>query len=186
SIIPRSITVLSQSGQLHGQVIVDVRGFISSSPLSESASNTKRLHLARLDPSAQDFYEVNLADGYNLPVVIRPKGGSGNVCVSTGCVQDLNTQCPPELKVVGDDGVTTIACKSACLAFGTDGYCWNDDGGVSSSYGQFFKHACPRARTHTFDTLNNLFSCVNADYLPNHLLSCQSIQVSNYFISHIY
>ncbi|KAJ4843338.1 hypothetical protein Tsubulata_026713, partial [Turnera subulata] len=55
-----------------------------------------RLHLSH--PSGQDIYEVNLADGYNLPMVIRPQRGTGDVCVSTGCVQDLNTQCPPELK----------------------------------------------------------------------------------------
>ncbi|KAJ4843332.1 hypothetical protein Tsubulata_026705 [Turnera subulata] len=107
-----------------------------------------KFQLARLDPSAEDIYEVNMADGYNLPMVIRPKGGTGNVCVSTGCVQDLNSVCPPELKVVGDDGVTTIACKSACLAFGPDEYCCSDEGCVSSSYGQFFKNACMSWGSH--------------------------------------
>ncbi|KAJ4829885.1 hypothetical protein Tsubulata_013145 [Turnera subulata] len=111
-------------------------------------------------PGGQDLYEVNVADGYNLPIVIRPQRGTGNVCVSTGCVQDLNSVCPPELKVVGDDGVTTVACKNACLAFG----CCGDVGCVSSASGQFFKNACPRARTHLFEVTNNLFSCVDADY----------------------
>ncbi|KAJ4829889.1 hypothetical protein Tsubulata_013150 [Turnera subulata] len=110
-------------------------------------------------PGGEDMYHVSVADGYNLPMIIRPQRGTGNTCVSTGCIQDLNPPCPPELRVVGDDGITTVACKSACLAFGPWAYCCSDC--VSNSYGQFFKDACPRARNHLFDT-SYLFSCSSA------------------------
>ncbi|CAH2042954.1 unnamed protein product [Thlaspi arvense] len=65
----------------------------------------------------QDFYDVSLVDGYNLPVEVEAKGGSGG-CGSAGCVADLNRRCPSELKAANGD-----ACKSACEAFGSEEYC---------------------------------------------------------------
>ncbi|MBA0701688.1 hypothetical protein Goari_022145, partial [Gossypium aridum] len=32
----------------------------------------------------QDFYDVSLVDGYNLPMLVEPSSGSGT-CLSTGC-----------------------------------------------------------------------------------------------------
>ncbi|KAJ4843341.1 hypothetical protein Tsubulata_026716, partial [Turnera subulata] len=49
-------------------------------------------------PGGEDVYEVNVADGYNLPMIIRPQRGTGNACISAGCVQDLNSVCPHELR----------------------------------------------------------------------------------------
>ncbi|XVF42631.1 hypothetical protein PTKIN_Ptkin01aG0379800 [Pterospermum kingtungense] len=40
-----------------------------------------------------DFYDVNLVDGYNLPVIVRGSGGSGE-CATASCVADLNKNCP--------------------------------------------------------------------------------------------
>lgn len=39
----------------------------------------------------QDFYDVSMVDGYNLPLLVQPRGvyGSG-VCNATGCVTDIN------------------------------------------------------------------------------------------------
>ncbi|THU74397.1 hypothetical protein C4D60_Mb04t32900 [Musa balbisiana] len=63
-----------------------------------------------------DFYDVSLVDGYNLPVLVVPQGGSGGGCSSTGCPVDLNGVCPSDLKVVlstSDGGSESVACKSA-------------------------------------------------------------------------
>lgn len=46
-----------------------------------------------------DFYDVSLVDGYNLPLLIVPQGGTGT-CSATGCLADLNSACPTSLKVV--------------------------------------------------------------------------------------
>ncbi|KAH0875973.1 hypothetical protein HID58_073335 [Brassica napus] len=71
-----------------------------------------------------DFYDVSLVDGYNVPMLVVPQGGSGQNCSSTGCVVDLNGSCPSELRVTSVDGVRqSMGCKSACEAFRTPEYC---------------------------------------------------------------
>ncbi|KAG4175131.1 hypothetical protein ERO13_A11G165101v2, partial [Gossypium hirsutum] len=67
------------------------------------------------------YYDVSLVDGYNLPLMISPHNETGGNCNSTGCAADLNGDCPSELKVV--NGSETVACKSACTAFGAPQYC---------------------------------------------------------------
>ncbi|KAL0325885.1 UNVERIFIED_CONTAM: Thaumatin-like protein 1 [Sesamum radiatum] len=50
-----------------------------------------------------DFYDVSLVDGYNLPMIIQPIGGSG-ACGPTGCVTDVNRMCPNELRAGDGQG----------------------------------------------------------------------------------
>ncbi|KAG5529256.1 hypothetical protein RHGRI_029826 [Rhododendron griersonianum] len=66
-----------------------------------------------LGSGTMDFYDVSLVDGYNLPMIVEVSGGSG-ACAPTGCVVDLNRNCPMELRAA-DGG----SCRSACEAFGT-------------------------------------------------------------------
>jgi hypothetical protein len=40
-------------------------------------------------PADQDFYDVSLVDGYNLPVIAVPRARQGS-CNTTGCNADLN------------------------------------------------------------------------------------------------
>lgn len=112
----------------------------------------------------QDFYDVSLVDGYNLPLIIDPSGGSGN-CLSVGCVTDLNGQCPNELRV-GDGS----ACNSACDALGRDEYCCRGAYGSPntckpSNYSEMFKAACPRAYSYAYDDATSTFTCTSADYI---------------------
>ncbi|KAL6511864.1 Thaumatin-like protein 1 [Orobanche gracilis] len=114
-----------------------------------------------------DFYDVSLVDGYNLPMLVVPQGGSGDNCTSTGCVVDLNGSCPTELRVTSaGEGV---ACKSACGAFGTEQYCCSGAYGTPdvckpSQYSLLFKHACPRAYSYAYDDRTSTFTCTGADY----------------------
>ncbi|CAH8354938.1 unnamed protein product, partial [Eruca vesicaria subsp. sativa] len=77
----------------------------------------------------KDFYDVSLVDGYNLPIVAFPRGGGlVGACNATGCVADVNINCPKELQVMGEgegeeERGGVVACKSACEAFGLDQYC---------------------------------------------------------------
>ncbi|MBA0580553.1 hypothetical protein Gorai_022766, partial [Gossypium raimondii] len=64
-----------------------------------------------------DFFDVSLVDGYNVPMLVVPHGGTGQNCTYTGCVVDLNDSCPSELKVMKREGGDGVACKSACEAF---------------------------------------------------------------------
>jgi hypothetical protein len=48
--------------------------------------------------SDQDFYDVSLVDGYNLPVVAIPRSRQGP-CNTTGCMADLN-RCKCEMNLL--------------------------------------------------------------------------------------
>uniref|UniRef100_A0A5B7AS29 Thaumatin-like protein 1b n=1 Tax=Davidia involucrata TaxID=16924 RepID=A0A5B7AS29_DAVIN len=116
-----------------------------------------------LGTGGQDFYDVSLVDGYNLPMIVEASGGSG-MCASTGCVTDLNRQCPAELRV--GDGE---ACKSACEAFGSPEYCCSGAYGSPatckpSAYSEMFKSACPRSYSYAYDDPTSTFTCTGADY----------------------
>ncbi|GLT91989.1 hypothetical protein SLE2022_098480 [Rubroshorea leprosula] len=117
-----------------------------------------------------DFFDVSLVDGYNLPMLIAPQGGTGTNCTSTGCVTDVNGQCPSELKVTSEDGAEGVACKSACEAFQQPQYCCRGAYGSPqtckpSSYSQIFKKACPQAYSYAYDDKSSTFTCAHADYL---------------------
>ncbi|KAL1561094.1 Thaumatin-like protein 1 [Salvia divinorum] len=112
---------------------------------------------------SQDFYDVSLVDGYNLPMIVEAGGGSG-ACGSTGCVADLNRMCPDELRAGGGQG-----CKSACGAFGTPEYCCSGEFGTPdkcrpSAYSSIFKNACPRSYSYAYDDATSTFTCSGADY----------------------
>ncbi|CAL8171295.1 unnamed protein product [Prunus armeniaca] len=116
-----------------------------------------------LGSGSQDFYDVSLVDGYNLPMIVEGSGGSGT-CASTGCATDLNRRCPAELKVEGGG-----ACKSACDAFGSPEYCCNGEYGSPSTckpsmYSQLFKSACPKSYSYAYDDASSTFTCTGADY----------------------
>ncbi|CAA0822808.1 THAUMATIN-LIKE PROTEIN 1, partial [Striga hermonthica] len=94
---------------------------------------------------AQDFYDVSLVDGYNLPVMVEASGGS------IWCAADLNRICPKELRAGGGR-----ACRSACEAFRRDEYCCSGAYGSPAScrpsvYSEVFKNACPRSYSYAYD-----------------------------------
>nr|XP_043632966.1 thaumatin-like protein 1 [Erigeron canadensis] len=100
----------------------------------------------------QDFYDVSLVDGYNLPMAVDAIGGTGE-CGTTRCVTDLNRMCPSELRAI--DGQ---ACKSAGEAFGNPEYCCSGSFGSPdtcrpSVYSQVFKSACPRSYSYANYTI---------------------------------
>lgn len=68
--------------------------------------------------SNEDFYDVSLVDGYNIPLKVYPDVSS---CGTPGCISDLNDSCPAELQELSNSAV--VACKSACEEFGLPQYC---------------------------------------------------------------
>lgn len=119
-----------------------------------------------------DFYDVSLVDGYNLPMLIVARGGTRGGCSSTGCLVDLNGACPRELTVARGNGSRSesVACKSACEAFGDPMYCCSEafntpDTCHPSVYSEFFKHACPRAYSYAYDDSTSTFTCASANYI---------------------
>ncbi|XP_077221294.1 thaumatin-like protein 1 [Tasmannia lanceolata] len=116
-----------------------------------------------LGSGTQDFYDVSLVDGYNLPMIVTGSGGTGN-CAATGCVVDLNQHCPPELRV--GDGE---ACRSACEAFGKPEFCCSGEYSTPNTcrpsvYSEMFKSACPKSYSYAYDDATSTFTCTGANY----------------------
>ncbi|KAG0457445.1 hypothetical protein HPP92_022286 [Vanilla planifolia] len=116
--------------------------------------------------SWQDFYDVSLVDGYNLPISVMPEGGNGD-CGTAGCPSDLNSQCPQELAVKASDG-TVVACRSPCDSFADPKYCctgkYNSPKTCSPTiYSKYFKNACPNAYSYAYDDQNSTFSCLGPE-----------------------
>lgn len=70
--------------------------------------------------------------------------------------------CPKELAVVGPSG--TVACKSACEAFGDPKYCCSGefdkpDTCSPSNYSKFFKSLCPQAYSYAYDDSTSTNTC---------------------------
>ncbi|XP_061352026.1 thaumatin-like protein 1 [Gastrolobium bilobum] len=110
----------------------------------------------------QDFYDVSLVDGFNLPLSLTPIGGDG-LCSPTSCPSNVNAVCPLDLAVKGSDG-SVVGCKSACLAFNTPQYCCTGDFGNPQSckptnYSEIFKGQCPQAYSYAFDDKTSTFTC---------------------------
>jgi hypothetical protein len=122
----------------------------------------------------QDYYDISLVDGFNLPMKIIPKSPSagGNTwCKEAGCVRNLNDICPNELKKFVNGRL--VACFSACEKFNQDNYCCrgiHDKPETCKSkdwpvnYPALFKQACPSAYTYAYDDPTSLFFCRNTNY----------------------
>jgi hypothetical protein len=117
-----------------------------------------------------DLYDISVVDGYNLPVLVEPRGaaapGPGGRCAPAACVLDLDSECPAELRVPSSSagtGAAAVACQSACLAFGTPQYCCTGAYGSAdtcrpSAYSDVFKRACPQAVSYAYDA-DSVFTC---------------------------
>uniref|UniRef100_K3Y1N1 Thaumatin-like protein n=1 Tax=Setaria italica TaxID=4555 RepID=K3Y1N1_SETIT len=111
-------------------------------------------------PAAQDFYDVSLVDGYNIPIAMTPVHGSGANCVPAGCVSDLNRG----LAVRGGDGNRVVGCRSACAAYGAPQYCCTGNFGTPqqckpTAYSRLFKSACPKAYSYAYDDPTSILTC---------------------------
>ncbi|XP_031249752.1 thaumatin-like protein 1a [Pistacia vera] len=80
----------------------------------------------------QDYYNLSLVDGFNLPVSVAPQGGSGTRCTQATCSNNVNAACPENLRLTGSDG-NVIGCKNTL------------------DNATFFKSQCPEAYSYPQD-----------------------------------
>eukprot|EP01018_Ginkgo_biloba_P018659 Gb_14849 [translate_table: standard] len=73
---------------------------------------------------------------------------------------------PRKLQVDGCGRGRVVACKNACVTFGSQ-YC-----SKPSSYSQLFKTACPNSYSYSFDDASSMFTCTGADFI---ITLCQTI-----------
>ncbi|KAF5325500.1 hypothetical protein D9619_009729 [Psilocybe cf. subviscida] len=125
----------------------------------------------------QDFYDVSLVDGYNLPLRINNNVG----CPVADCPVDLGPNCPSQLKGPFDSTGFPVGCKSACVA-NLDGNQANSANCCSGSHNtpqtcpnsgvqfySYFKSNCPNSYAYAFDESSGtaLWRCdssLKADY----------------------
>ncbi|XP_040997255.1 thaumatin-like protein 1 [Juglans microcarpa x Juglans regia] len=107
-----------------------------------------------VENGGQDFYDVSLVDGFNLPVSVSTEGGTGD-CRTSSCSANVNAACPADLQVKDVDG-SVIACKSACIAFHQPQYCCTDDFNTPATcpptnYSMIFENQRPQAYSYAYD-----------------------------------
>ncbi|KAI3908955.1 hypothetical protein MKW92_040073 [Papaver armeniacum] len=103
--------------------------------------------------SPNDFYDISLVDGFNVPISISPSGGTG-MCKSLSFLYKKRV----------------MACKSACMVFNTPEYCCTGAYAQPSmckptNYSNLFKEACPDAYSYAFDDSTSIVTCTGANYL---------------------
>ncbi|KAM0945102.1 putative Thaumatin family [Dioscorea sansibarensis] len=114
-----------------------------------------------------DSYEVTLVAGFNVPVSVIPPVNSG--CQVASCTSDVNSACPPELKMVSE-GEVVVGCMSACQALKDEMNCCvgeykEKDKCKPTKYNNFFKALCPSSMTYFFDN-SSTFTCEGgSDYV---------------------
>jgi hypothetical protein len=92
----------------------------------------------------QDWYDVSLVDGYNLPMRIDNNKG----CPVPKCGVDLGPDCPAPLKGPFDSSGFPVGCKSACFA-NLDGNQQNSGNCCSGSHNT--PQTCPRSGVQYYD-----------------------------------
>ncbi|GAA5870454.1 hypothetical protein JCM8547_004036 [Rhodosporidiobolus lusitaniae] len=125
---------------------------------------------------AQDWFDVSLVDGFNLPMSITNSAG----CNEPSCPTDINEDCPAALSLSDDSG-DVVGCYTACGA-NLDGNQANSANCCSGDYStpdkcpssgvqyySTFKKACPNAYAYAYDesSASALWTCdhsLNADY----------------------
>ncbi|KAI0032051.1 thaumatin-like protein [Vararia minispora EC-137] len=124
-----------------------------------------------------DFYDVSLVDGYNLPMAIAASVS----CPAPSCPVDLGPTCPEPLIGPFDSSGFPVGCKSACSA-NIDGNPLDSANCCSGSHDtaatcptsgvafySYFKGNCPNAYAYAFDESSGtaLWECsasLNANY----------------------
>ena len=99
--------------------------------------------------AGQDFYDISLVDGFNVPMDFSTTSGS---CKDIRCAADINGQCPGPLQ-------TTGGCLNPCQVFKTDEYCCNSGSCQPTDYSRFFKNLCPDAYSYPKDDATSTFTC---------------------------
>ncbi|TEB32618.1 thaumatin-like protein [Coprinellus micaceus] len=124
-----------------------------------------------------DWYDVSLVDGFNLPMRITPTGG----CAVADCPKDLNPECPGEIRGPADGSGSNHGCKSACFANldsnpADSANCCSGSHNVPATcppsgvrFYDYFKSGCPNAYAYAYDESSGtaLFKCPDgkkADY----------------------
>ncbi|XP_038687743.1 thaumatin-like protein 1 [Tripterygium wilfordii] len=99
----------------------------------------------------QDFYDISLVDGFNIPMEFSATNGG---CKRIRCTADINGQCPAQLRAPG-------GCNNPCTVFKTNEYCCTQGQGTCgpTNFSRFFKDRCRDAYSYPQDDPTSTFTC---------------------------
>ncbi|KAG2285028.1 hypothetical protein Bca52824_044632 [Brassica carinata] len=86
-------------------------GDMECSNAGEPPATLAEFNLA--NDGGNDYYDVSVINGYNLPVLVTPENGT---CESIGCVVDIKKTCPTDLWINRTDirSNDPYACRTSC------------------------------------------------------------------------
>ncbi|KAG8996743.1 hypothetical protein FRB90_012644 [Tulasnella sp. 427] len=128
--------------------------------------------------NGDDYYDVSVVDGYNLPMRITNTAG----CHVADCPVDLGPNCPPNLKGPFDSTGFPVGCKSDCLVDPNPG---NSPSCCTGSHNtpatcpksgvphyNYFKGNCPNSYVYAYDESSGtaLWTCP-ASKTPNYTIT---------------
>ncbi|XVF76345.1 hypothetical protein PTKIN_Ptkin13bG0259100 [Pterospermum kingtungense] len=115
-------------------------------------------------------YEVNLNHGFNVPVRIKPVGGSlvggSGACPVVDCIKDLKDVCPSPLVAQNPISGVYVGCNSPCDALKDPKYCCTEgfagQACQPNEYSKTFKQVCQLAHTYPGDNNPPIYKCSGA------------------------
>lgn len=112
-----------------------------------------------------DYYDVSVINGYNLPVLVTPENG---LCKSIGCDIDIKKTCPTELWMPDIKSNDPYACRTSCQKNQTRELCCvghYQEVGIPPQeckrtiYSETFNRTCPGAYSYAYDNNSSTFTC---------------------------
>lgn len=134
-----------------------------------------------------DYYDVSVINGYNLPVLVTPENGT---CESIGCVVDIKKTCPTDLWINRTDirSNDPYACRTSCQKNQTRELCCvglYQEVGVPPQeckrtiYSETFNRECPGAYSYAYDSNSSTFTCPYSSNFVIQFCPGPSITTSN-------
>lgn len=121
--------------------------------------------------NSQDYYDVSLVDGYNIPISISPNGAQASGGNSYQCGSPKATSLPscPSANVVKDNSGNYVGCKSTCSAENTPETCCtgaynSPDKCTASAFANQIKSSNPSAYSFAYDDKTSTFACSPSGY----------------------
>jgi len=121
--------------------------------------------------NGQDYYDVSLVDGYNIPISISVDGGqsSGQDSYQCGSPAALSLPQCPSANVVKDNSGNYVGCKSTCSLDNTPETCCTGDYNTPSkcttnAFAKLVKASNPTAYSFAYDDKTSTFACSPSGY----------------------
>ncbi|CAM0139737.1 hypothetical protein VKS41_008954 [Umbelopsis sp. WA50703] len=116
----------------------------------------------------QDYYDVSLVDGYNIPIQITPNGKTATSQYQCGSPEAVNLPTCPSANQVTVNG-KVVGCKSSCSLTGSPQDCCTGayntpDKCPINSFAEVVKKANPDAYSYAYDDQTSTYTCDATGY----------------------